>query len=75
MAEKWKRKVRALIRLAEDQRGKPEGELAREKLLKILNDHPEAREYQPVVDFAVREVRGEHVRLMKKWDMGLGGPR
>lgn len=45
---RWKKVAEALIRLAEDQRGKPEGDLAREKLALILNRHPEARQYQPI---------------------------
>lgn len=73
MADKWKRKVRALIRLAEDQKGKPEGDLAREKLLQILNEHSEAREYQPVINFAVREVTGADVRIMRKHGITLEG--
>lgn len=40
MKDRWKTKVDALIRLAEDQAGKPEGELAREKLASILKEHP-----------------------------------
>lgn len=47
---KWKRKALALAALAEDQRGKPEGELAQQKLLEIINKHPEARTYQPLID-------------------------
>lgn len=46
--DRWKRKADALARLAEDQAGKPEGELAREKLRAIIAKHPEAREYPPV---------------------------
>ncbi|MEN6507068.1 MAG: hypothetical protein ABFD92_21235 [Planctomycetaceae bacterium] len=53
----WKRKALALARLAEDQAGKPEGELAREKLLKILERHPEARDYAPLRAFTVGEFR------------------
>jgi len=33
--DRWKTKVDALIRLAEDQEGKPEGDLVREKLASI----------------------------------------
>lgn len=42
MTNRWKRKAEALLRLAEDQRGTPEGDLAREKLAEILVNHPEA---------------------------------
>ena len=53
---KWKRKVDALILLAEDQAGKPEGDLAREKLRLILDKHPEARQYAPVKQFMVSDL-------------------
>jgi hypothetical protein len=53
---RWKSKVQALIRLAEDQEGKPEGELAREKLRLILEKYPEARQYQPVREFMLKDV-------------------
>jgi hypothetical protein len=52
----WKRKVQSLIRLAEDQAGKPEGELAREKLQKILARHPEAWDYEPVRRFTSKDL-------------------
>jgi hypothetical protein len=54
---RWKSKVRALIALTEDQAGKPEGELAREKLRYILARHPEAREYEPVRAFMLSDIR------------------
>lgn len=53
---RWKRKVQALARLAEDQRGKPEGELAREKMRQILARFPEAREYGPVREFMMSDI-------------------
>lgn len=56
-SNKWKRKVDALIRLAEDQRGKPEGNLAREKLAEILRNHPEAACYKPLVDLTNGDLR------------------
>ena len=55
--DKWKRKVDALIRLAEDQAGKPEGEVARAKLRQILEKHPwAAQEHKPLEDFAVSDL-------------------
>jgi hypothetical protein len=52
--DKWKRKVDALIRLAEDQAGKPEGDVAKVKLKQILDKHPwAAQEHKPLADFAV----------------------
>ena len=53
---RWKRKVQALMRLAEDQAGKPEGELARQKLRQILEKYPQAREYEPVQVFMARDI-------------------
>ena len=53
---RWKSKVQNLIRLAEDQAGKPEGDLAREKLRQILEKYPEARQYRPVKAFMLRDV-------------------
>ena len=57
---RWKRKVQALARLAEDQRGKPEGELAREKMLHILERYPEARDYEPVKQFMMSDLAYMH---------------
>lgn len=53
---RWKRKVQSLARLAEDQRGKPEGELAREKMCHILERYPEARDYGPVKEFMMSDL-------------------
>ena len=53
---RWKRKVQALARLAEDQRGKPEGELAREKIRHILERYPEARGYGPAREFMMSDL-------------------
>jgi hypothetical protein len=72
-ATRWQRKADALIRLAEDQRGKPEGDLARQKLLDILNAHPEAFGYQPLVDFAHRELTLRDVGEMKRRGIPTAG--
>ena len=53
---RWKRKIQALARLAEDQRGKPEGELAREKMRHILERYPEARDYGPAREFMMSDL-------------------
>ena len=45
---KWQPKIDALILLAEDQAGKPEGELAKEKLRRILRRFPELARSQAV---------------------------
>ena len=70
---KWQRKVDALIRLAEDQRGKPEGDLAREKLTEILNKHPEAQRYPPMVDLVHRDFQAADVVVLKRRGIPTGG--
>lgn len=65
---KWQRKVDALIRLAEDQAGKPEGDLARQKLRQILRRHPEARAYEPLQAFTLRDVG-----YMRRHGISTGG--
>jgi hypothetical protein len=72
-ATRWQRKADALIRLAEDQRGKPEGDLARQKLLDIINAHPEAFEYQPLLDFAHRELTLRDVGEMERRGISTEG--
>ena len=53
----WKRKADALLRLAEDQAGKPEGELAREMLRRLISRHPEVTmAYEPMREFAMGDV-------------------
>lgn len=73
MDGKWQRKVDALILLAEDQKGKPEGDVAREKLLLILNNHPEAVRYQPLVDMAYRDISTQDVVRMHKMGISTDG--
>jgi len=74
---RWKRKAQALARLADDQRGKPEGELARQKLLEIINKHPEAAQYGPVVELARRDIEwvmtGAHFAEMKRAGVDVDG--
>jgi len=56
--DRWESKVDALIRLAEDQAGKPEGEVARAKLQQILEKYSwVAEEHQPLADFAISEFK------------------
>ena len=71
--DRWQRKADALIRLADDQRGKPEGDLAREKLLQIINKHPESFTYQPLIDFAEREFTLGHLREMRQQGISTNG--
>ena len=67
---RWKRKAEALARLAEDQQGKPEGVLARQKLLEVIEKHPEAASYGPVVELGHHDVEwimtGAHFVQMKR---------
>ncbi len=60
----WKRKARKLAALAEDERGKPEGDLARQKLLEIINRHPEAAGYAPIVKLVARDITLDAVAQM-----------
>ncbi len=53
---KWQSKVDALIRLAEDQAGKPEGDLAREKLFQIVSKYPAVAKHAPVRDFMLKDL-------------------
>jgi len=70
---KWKRKVQALARLAEDQRGKPEGDLAREKLLQIINKYPEAAQYEPVAELIQRDLTMADIGQMKRDGISTDG--
>ncbi len=73
MSNKWKRKAHALARLAEDQRGTPEGDLAREKLAEILRKHPEAVEYEPIKTLAERDLTMADVAWMKRHGVSVEG--
>jgi hypothetical protein len=64
--ERWRSKIDALTRLAEDQRGKPEGDLARQKLIEIINKHPEAANYKPVQDLVERDLTMGDVDWMQR---------
>lgn len=70
---RWKRKVRALTRLADDQRGKPEGDLARQKLLQIINKYPEAAEYEPVVELVKKDLMTTDITWMKRHGVFVAG--
>lgn len=70
---RWRRKANALARLAEDQRGKPEGELARQKLQEIIANHPEAREYQPVNDLFARDLQLKDIGAMHRMGISTEG--
>lgn len=64
----WKRKAIALAKLAEDQRGKPEGETARRKLLEIINKHPEVVQLEEVKQLTLADL-GQ----MKRRGISLAG--
>ncbi len=74
---KWQRKARALARLAEDQRGKPEGDLAWDKLQELLDAHPEASLFGPIIDLIQHEMEwlmtGSHFVQMKKSGVDIDG--
>lgn len=53
---RWKRVAASLVRLAEDQCGKPEGDVARQKLQQILAKYPAARRQPEVLAFMQREI-------------------
>lgn len=59
---KWKSKADSLLRLAEDQKGKPEGELARQKLKEILDKHPEAKHYEPLQKFMLSDIKAMRMK-------------
>ena len=73
MKDRWKTKVDALILLAEDQKGKPEGELAREKLAGILRDHPEVARYEPLRDLAWKDITTKEVVEMHRRGISTDG--
>jgi hypothetical protein len=68
----WQKVADALLRLAEDQRGKPEGIAAREKLKEILDKHPEARGYRPIQELVERDISMADVGRLRRegWDQG-----
>lgn len=73
MEPKWQRKVDALILLAEDQKGKPEGDLARKKLKEILRNHSEARSYPPMVELMRRGLQLKDIGMIHKQGISTGG--
>jgi len=74
MANKWQSKIDALILLAEDQAGKPEGELAKEKLRRILRRFPElATRHEPLDDFASRVFTMRDLELMRQQRISTDG--
>lgn len=59
---RWKKVAQDLARLAEDQRGKPEGDSARRKLNEILSKYPSARMFEPVMQFMMSDISRMHRR-------------
>ena len=71
---KWQSKIDALILLAEDQEGKPEGDLAKEKLRRILRRFPElAQWHAPLDDFAGRVFTICDLEQMKRQGISTEG--
>lgn len=72
---KWQRKAIALARLAQDQHGKPEGATAEAKLLEILNKHPEATGFEPIVNEVVKleEIKLKDLAEIKRAGGNLDG--
>lgn len=52
----WREQARKLAALAEDQRGKPEGDVARRKLLALINKHPEAANFHEIQTLVQRDI-------------------
>jgi len=74
LLSRWKSKVDALIRLAEDQAGKPEGRVARAKLKQILELYPEAaREHPPFEQYARRAFMTSDLLFMKRRGISTQG--
>jgi len=70
---RWKRRARALARLAEDQCGKPEGDAARAKLLEMVNKYPQARDYEAVQELAQRDFSMADFGNMKRQGISTSG--
>jgi len=70
---KWKRKARSLSRLADDQRGKPEGDVARAKLDEIISKHPEAKTFEPVKVLFERDVTLSDIAMMRRNGVSTDG--
>jgi len=69
----WKETARSLAALADDQRGKPEGNAARQKLLQIINEHPEAANYEPIKALADRDLTMRDVAIMHSRNISTDG--
>jgi len=53
---RWKTSIQAIMRIAREKRGQPEGDVARKKLDLFLNKYPQAKQYAPVREFTLRDV-------------------
>lgn len=52
----WREQARNLAELSEEQRGKPGGDVARRKLLSLVNKHPEAANLHEVQTLVQRDI-------------------
>lgn len=73
MSTRWKRIADALLRLAEEQRGKPEGDLARAKLAQIIAKYPEARDYEPLQMLLVQMLTPRDIADMRRRGVNTDG--
>lgn len=71
--EDWRERARKLAALAEDQRGKPEGEVARRKLTALINRHPEAASFAEVQTLARRDITLADVGYMRRAGISTDG--
>ena len=69
----WRKVADDLVRLADDQRGTPEGDTARQKLDEILAKYPEAQAYEPIVDLEVNDIAMSELVKMKRMGISTGG--
>ncbi len=61
-------RIAKLTRLANDQRGKPEGDVARAKILKLIAKYPHLLKSKPM-----RELKLSDVAYMKRNGISTGG--
>ena len=72
--KKWQPKIDGLILLAEGRAGKPEGDLAKEKLRRILRRFPElAQRHAPLDEFANRVFTMRDLGQMKRQGISTDG--
>jgi len=73
MPRDWRKVADDLVRLANDQRGTPEGDTARRKLGEILAKYPEAQAYEPIVDLEVKDMAMSELVKMRRMGISTDG--